>query len=78
MEEHYKELYEKSIAEEFRLKGLLLEQLQEIVILRNENLSLREQLDDKPISDKELRLISIAKVILRELDTKVEKGDSNC
>jgi hypothetical protein len=78
MEEHYKELYEKSIAEEFRLKGLLLEQLQEIVILRNENLSLREQLDGKPISEKELKLISIAKIILQELDTSVVKGDSNC
>jgi hypothetical protein len=68
MEEYYKELWGKTEIENNNLKGLLLEQTGEMATLRNELRSLREQLEGKPITDKEKRLIRLAKEIIQEFD----------
>lgn len=68
MEEYYKEQYEKMASENHRIQGLLLELHHEMATLRNENRALKEQLEGKPASDTELRLIKIAKKILEDLD----------
>lgn len=73
MEQYYKEQMEKAENEKHRILGLMLEQAEEMASLRNENRSLREQLDGKPITEKENRLIRLAKEILQEFDREVTK-----
>ncbi|NEW09882.1 hypothetical protein GK047_28700 [Paenibacillus sp. SYP-B3998] len=48
-----------------------LNQLQEISNLRNENRILREQLEGKPATEHEQRLLRIAKGIIREYECQV-------
>ncbi|QWU16722.1 hypothetical protein SAMN04487895_111164 [Paenibacillus sophorae] len=51
-----------------QLEDLILSQLEEIISLRLENTSLREQLEDRSISSKEERLLRMAKAILQEFE----------
>lgn len=67
MEEFYKEECEKALMEIERMKDLFLNQMQEIVELKNENRFLKEQIVGKPMTEREL-LLQVAKQIVKELD----------
>jgi hypothetical protein len=54
--------------ENHRLNGLLLELHSDMANLRRENIALQEKLQGKPASDTELRLIKVAKQILKDLN----------
>jgi len=68
MEAYYKERLERADSENNRLHRLLLEQYGEMATLRIEVHSLREKMQGKSITEKERRLIRLAKDIINEFD----------
>lgn len=64
LEEYYKDLYERSSAENDRVIRLLFERELEIAELRNENKWLKDQIAGKQMTDKEKVILSVAKEIV--------------
>lgn len=64
------EKYEKDAE---HLKSLMMEQLWEITILKNEIHQLKREIENRQVGELELRLISLCKDVIHKLDTKADK-----
>ncbi|MBV6717235.1 hypothetical protein [Paenibacillus chitinolyticus] len=67
--------YEFLEKENERLKNLVLEQLSEIVTLKNEVRNLKQEIANRQVGEQEKRLVLLAKSIIQKLDPRGEVSE---